>query len=76
VTEKPRKEKTLSSTQIKMLQNVRDGLSPVDHLRTMAEYGGADGTLRSLVRRELLAYEKNEIVITAFGRITLRELGK
>jgi hypothetical protein len=59
-----------------MLTNVRDGLSPTAHCRGMSEYGGADGTLRSLVRRGLAVWVKNDLVITASGRATLRDLMK
>jgi len=65
----------LSPTQVKMLTNVRDGRAPADHCRTMSEYGGAEGTWRSLVRRGLLAWHNRELVITAAGRITLQEIG-
>jgi hypothetical protein len=58
-----------------MLTNVRDGLSPTNHCRTMSEHGGADGTWRSLVRRGLLAWVNHELVITAAGRIALKEIG-
>jgi len=64
----------LSHTQIRMLENIRDGLSPTAHCRGMSEYGGADGTWRSLVRRELVAWEGDDLVITALGRTTLRDL--
>jgi hypothetical protein len=55
-----------------MLQNVRDGRDPFAHCKGMSEYGGANGTWRSLVRRGLLIWEKNDLVITAAGREVLR----
>jgi hypothetical protein len=68
------RERPLSSTQIRMLKNVRDGLPYNDHCRGMSEYGGADGTWRSLVRRELLAWVNHDLVITAAGREALKEI--
>ena len=59
-----------------MLTNIRDGLSPTAHCSGMSEFGGADGTWRSLVRRGLAAWEKNDLVITALGRTTLHDLLK
>jgi hypothetical protein len=70
------RERPLSRTQIRMLKNIRDGLSPTAHCNGMSEFGGADGTWRSLVRRGLAAWEKNDLVITALGRGTLRDLTK
>ncbi len=65
----------LTSTQITMLKNVRDGLDPCQHCTGMSEYGGADGTRRSLIRRELLAWDHDthDLVITALGRSVLAE---
>jgi len=70
------RERPLSWTQCKMLKNIRDGLSPTAHCNGMSEFGGADGTLRSLVRRGLAAWDANDLVITAVGRATLRDLTK
>ncbi len=70
-----RKPRPLSRTQIKMLTNVRDGRDAFHHCKTMSEYGGADGTWRSLVRRGLLTWIDRELVITAAGRAALKEIG-
>jgi len=67
-----RKPRPLSATQLCMLRNVRDGRDAFHHCSNMSEYGGADGTWRSLVRRGLLAWDKNDLVITAAGREVLR----
>jgi len=67
-----RKPRPLSPTQLRMLRNVRDGRDAFAHCHNMSEYGGADGTWRSLVRRGLLAWDKNDLVITAAGREVLR----
>ena len=64
-------ERKLSWTQVRMLKNVRDGLPYDNHCRGMSEYGGADGTWRSLVRRRLLIWHASDLVITALGRTTL-----
>jgi len=69
-----RKPRPLSRTQIRMLCNVRDGRDAFAHCNNMSEYGGADGTWRSLVRLGLLVWEQNDLVITAAGRDRLREL--
>jgi hypothetical protein len=69
-----RRERKLSRTQIKMLKNVRDGLSYDAHCRGRSEHGGADGTWRSLVRRGLLAWQPSNFVITAAGRAALQEI--
>lgn len=66
----------LSPTQIKMLQNVRDGLSYDDSCNGASEHGGASGTLRSLITHGLLIRTTVGPVITAFGRITLDEIGE
>ena len=68
------RERKLSRTQILMLKNVRDGLSPTRHCSGMSEYGGADGTWRSLVRRGFLVWQANDLVITALGRAALKEI--
>lgn len=69
------RERKLSRTQRKMLTNIRDGLAFNDHCNGMSENGGADGTRRSLVQRGLLAYtDGHDLVITAAGRMTLRDL--
>lgn len=67
-----RKPRPLSSTQLRMLRNVRDGRDAFAHCKSMSEYGGADGTWRSLVRLGLLEWEQNDLVITAAGREVLR----
>jgi hypothetical protein len=59
-----------------MLKNIRDGLSPTAHCNGMSEFGGADGTWRALVRRGLVVWEENDLVITALGRTTLHGLLK
>jgi len=58
-----------------MLTNVRDGRDAFAHCRGMSEYGGADGTWRSLVRRGFLEWKDRELVITAAGRLALKEIG-
>ena len=68
------RERPLSSTQIRMLKNVRAGRDAFAHCKGMSEYGGADGTWRSLVRRGLLAWVDNDLVITAAGREALKEI--
>lgn len=67
------RERPLSATQRQMLRNVRDGRDAFAHCSGMSEYGGADGTWRSLVRRGLLEWVENDLVITAAGRAALRE---
>jgi hypothetical protein len=67
-----RKPRPLSTTQLRMLRNVHDGRDAFAHCHNMSEYGGADGTWRSLVRRGLLAWDENDLVITAAGREVLR----
>lgn len=67
-----RKPRPLSRTQLRMLRNVRDGHDPFAHCQSMSEYGGADGTWRSLVRLGLLVWDQNDLVITAAGREVLR----
>ncbi len=67
-----RKPRPLSRTQLKMLRNVRDGRDPFAHCQSMSEYGGADGTWRSLVRLGYLVWDQNDLVITAAGREVLR----
>lgn len=67
-----RKPRPLSPTQLRMLRNVRDGRDAFAHCRNMSEYGGADGTWRSLVRLGYLVWEQNDLVITAAGREVLR----
>lgn len=71
-----RKPRPLSRTQIRMLRNVRDGRDAFHHCKGMSEYGGADGTWRSLVRRGLLLYVKHDFVITAAGRAVLAEIDR
>lgn len=68
------KERPLSRTQLRMLRLVRDG-EPYDLFAYgMSERAGIKTTMDSLIRRELLAWHEDELVITAFGRITLREI--
>ena len=69
-----RKPRPLSPTQVKMLTNVRDGRDPFDHCHSMAAFGGADGTWRSLVRLGYLVWVENDLVITAAGRAILQEI--
>lgn len=47
----------LSNAQRRMLDNINRGASPTAHCKTRSDHGGADGTLRSLVRRGLLTRE-------------------
>lgn len=68
------KERPLSRTQIRMLRLVRDG-EPYDLFAYgMSERAGIKTTMDSLVRRELLTWHEDDLVITAFGRETLRKL--
>lgn len=66
------KERPLTSTQIRMLKNVRDGYSYDRGAEGMSGYAGAQSTMHSLVRRELLEWRGNDLVITAVGRAELR----
>lgn len=55
-----------------MLNNVREGRDYNADAVGMSEYGGAHGTLVSLIRRGLLEWRGDELVITAEGRATLQ----
>jgi len=59
-----------------MLKNVREGRDPNDGANGMSEHGGAHGTLWSLIRRGLLEWRGDELVITAEGRVTLQSSTK
>lgn len=69
-----RKERPLTTTQIRMLKLVRDGERYDLYAEGMSEHAGALTTRDSLVRRGLLAWRENDLVITAFGRATLKEI--
>lgn len=68
------KERPLTRTQIRMLLRVRDGEPHDLFAYGMSERAGIQTTMQSLIRRELLAWREDELVITAFGRVTLREI--
>ena len=69
------KERPLTVTQLRMLRRVRDGERHDLFAYGMSERAGIQTTMQSLIRRELLAWDKDDdLVITAFGRITLREI--
>ena len=70
----PKREKPLTTTQIRMLKLVRDGEDYNRYANGMSERAGAETTKWSLLRRGLLAWRENDLVITAFGRATLKEI--
>jgi hypothetical protein len=71
------KEKPLSTSQIRMLTLVRDGEDYALYAEGMSGHAGAQTTLQSLVRRELLAWtDEDDLVITAHGRATLHDIEK
>jgi hypothetical protein len=58
----------LSSTMIQMLANLTRGDDPKAHCHGRSEHGGAEGTIRALVRRKLATWGKDGVQITEAGR--------
>lgn len=65
----------LSQAQWRMLRGAAEG-DPFGHIRGAAAHGGADGTLRSLVRRGLLGLGFRGYEITEVGRELLKKHDK
>jgi hypothetical protein len=70
------RERPLSRTQIKMLRRVRDGDDYNSGAYGMSERAGAETTKWSLLRRGLLTWLRDDLVITAAGRAALREIDR
>lgn len=70
------RERPLSRTQIKMLRLVRDGERYNLFASGMSEHAGAETTKWSLLRRGLLTWLDDDLVITAAGRAALREIDR
>lgn len=67
-----RRERPLSRTQLIMLKLVRDGEPYNLRARGMSEHAGAETTKWSLIRRGLLTWHEEDLVITAEGRAALK----
>jgi hypothetical protein len=65
----------LTASMRRMLRNLRDHGDPLHHCRTQADHGGADGTLRALVRRGLAEWTPLGVVITEAGRAAILTIG-
>lgn len=70
------RERPLSRTQIKMLRLVCDGDDYNRGAYGMSERSGAETTKWSLLRRGLLTWRDDDLVITAAGRAVLREIDR